>query len=153
MGHGNLLAASNEFWSLGPLASLNLLDGGVRRGREAEAKAEFSAASAQYRGLVLHAFQQVEDNLSLIQELGREGQQEMAAADAAKQSETLATNRYNEGVVSYLEVVTAQTAALKAQRTAELVRTRQLQASVDLIRALGGGWRAAAQDQPQVSAR
>ncbi|MDQ7994626.1 MAG: efflux transporter outer membrane subunit [Luteibacter sp.] len=153
VGHGNLLAASNQFWSLGPLVSLNLLDGGARRGREAEAKAEFVAASAQYRGLVLHAFQQVEDNLSLLQELGREGQQETAAADAAKQSETLATNRYNEGVVSYLEVVTAQTAALKAERTAELVRTRQVQASVDLIRALGGGWHTAAQDQPQVSSR
>lgn len=149
VGHGDLLAASNQFWSLGPLVSLNLLDGGLRRGRESEAKAEFTAASAQYRGLVLRAFQQIEDNLSLLQELGREGQQENAAADAAKASETLATNRYNEGVVSYLEVVTAQTAALKAERTAELVRTRQLQASVDLIRALGGGWNANAPDTPQ----
>jgi len=140
VGHGSLLAASNQFWSLGPLASMNLFDGGLRRGREAEAKAEFATASAQFRSVVLHAFQQVEDNLSLLQELGRESQQETAAAMAARQSQTLATNRYNQGVVSYLEVVTAQTAALNAERTAELVHTRQLQASVDLIRALGGGW-------------
>lgn len=140
VGHGRLLSATNQFWSLGPLASFNLFDGGLRRGREAEARAEFASASAQYRHVVLHAFQQVEDNLTLLQELGRESEQEGAAAEAAKQSQTLATNRYNEGVVSYLEVVTAQTAALQAERTAEQVHTRQLQASVDLIRALGGGW-------------
>jgi NodT family efflux transporter outer membrane factor (OMF) lipoprotein len=140
VGHDGLLAAGNQFWSLGPTASLDLLDGGLRRGREAGARAEFAAASAAYRGVVLQAFRQVEDNLSLLQALGREGKQEKAAADATKESQVLATHRYNEGVVSYLEVVTAQAAALKAERTAELVRTRQLQASVDLIGALGGGW-------------
>jgi NodT family efflux transporter outer membrane factor (OMF) lipoprotein len=148
LGHGDLLAAGNRFWSLGPSVSLAFLDGGRRRGREDEAKAEFAAASAQYRGVVLRAFQQVEDNLSLLRALGREGEQENAAAAAARESQTLATHRYNEGVVSYLEVVTAQAAALKAERTAELVRTRRLQASVDLIRALGGGW---SDDQPPCS--
>lgn len=140
VGHGDLLAASNQFWSLGPSASLSLLDGGLRRGREAEARAEFAAASSQYRAVVLDAFRQVEDNLSLLQALGREGAQEEAAADAAKDSETLANHRYDEGVISYLEVVTAQASALKAERAAERVRIRQLQASVDLIRATGGGW-------------
>lgn len=140
VGHGDLLAAGNQFWTLGPSVSLDFLDGGLRRGREAEAKAEFAAASAHYRSVVLNAFRQVEDNLLLLRALGREGEQENAAAAAARQSQALATNRYNEGVVSYLEVVTAQATALNAERTAERVRTRQLQASVDLIRALGGGW-------------
>ncbi|WP_448098190.1 efflux transporter outer membrane subunit [Luteibacter yeojuensis] len=153
VGHGSLLAASNQFWSLGPLASLSLLDGGLRRGREAEARAEFAAASAQYRGVVLKAFRQVEDDLTLLQGLGREGKQQDEAADAARESQTLATNRYNEGVVSYLEVVTAQTAALTAERTAEQVRTRQLQASVDLIRALGGGWSEGASGTLQANVR
>ena len=140
VGNGSLLSTGNRFWALGPLASLPLFDGGLRRARVAQARAELDAASAQYRGVVLHAFQEVEDNLSLLEDLGREASQENAAADAAKESQTLATNRYMEGVVSYLDVVTAQTAALKAERTAEQVRTRQLQSSVDLIRALGGGW-------------
>ncbi|HEY9132117.1 MAG TPA: efflux transporter outer membrane subunit [Dyella sp.] len=146
VGQGNLLAAGNRFWALGPLASLSLFDGGLRRARVAQARAELDAASGQYRAVVLSAFQQVEDNLSLLQELGREAMQEDAAAAAANESQTLATNRYKEGVVSYLDVVSAQTTALQAERTAELVRTRRLQASVDLIRALGGGWEASAKD-------
>ena len=139
-GHGNLLSIGNRFWALGPLANLPLFDGGLRRARVAQARAELDEASAQYRGVVLAAFQQVEDNLSLLQELGREAEQEDAAASAANESQTLATHRYEEGVVNYLDVVTAQTVALQAKRNAEQVRTRRLQASVDLIRALGGGW-------------
>jgi NodT family efflux transporter outer membrane factor (OMF) lipoprotein len=139
-GHGNLLSTGNRFWALGPIASLNLFDGGLRRARLAQARAELDASSGQYRAVVLGAFQQVEDNLSLLQELGHEAEEEDAAAAAARESQTLATNRYKEGVVSYLDVVSAQTTALQAERTAELVRTRRLQASVDLIRALGGGW-------------
>lgn len=145
-GHGNLLSVGNRFWALGPIASLNLFDGGLRRARLAQARAELDASSGQYRAVVLNAFQQVEDNLSLLQELGHEAAQEDAAAAAAKESQALATNRYKGGVVSYLDVVSAQTTALQAERTAELVRTRRLQASVDLIRALGGGWSTAHPD-------
>ncbi|HEX7816297.1 efflux transporter outer membrane subunit [Dyella sp.] len=153
VGHGSFVAKGNRFWALGPLASLNLFDGGLRRARVAQAHAEFDAASAQYRAVVLTAFQQVEDNLSLLQELGQEAMQEDAAADAAKESQTLATNRYMEGVVSYLDVVSAQTSALQAERRAELVRTRRLQASVDLIRALGGGWQSPDDKGTEVSSR
>jgi multidrug efflux system outer membrane protein len=139
-GHGTLLTAGNRYWAVGPLAALSVFDAGLRRAREREARAVFDEASARYRGVVLGAFQQVEDNLSLLDELGREAQNEDDATSAAKQSQAIATNRYREGAVNYLDVVTAQTAALQAERLAEAVRTRRLQASVDLIRALGGGW-------------
>ncbi|WP_049623562.1 efflux transporter outer membrane subunit [Frateuria defendens] len=144
MGGGSLLTAGNRFWAVGPLAALNLFDGGLRRAQVREARAAFDEASAQYRSTVLGAFQQVEDNLSLLKNLGQEAEQEQAAADAATQSQTIATNRYREGAVSYLDVVTAQTVVLDAQRMTEAVRTRRLQASVDLIRAVGGGWSTAA---------
>ncbi|WP_243039888.1 efflux transporter outer membrane subunit [Dyella sedimenti] len=156
-GMGNLLSVGNRYWALGPDLTMPLFDGGLRRSKVQEAQANLDAASGQYRGIVLGAFQQVEDNLTLLQQLGMEAHQEDDAASAARDSQTIATNRYREGAVNYLDVVSAQTAALQAERSAEQVRTRRLQASVDLIRALGGGWDAsqlpaadmAAADGPQ----
>jgi multidrug efflux system outer membrane protein len=139
-GMGNLLSMGNRFWSLGPLATLNLFDAGLRRAQLRQAHAEFDEASANYRQTVLTAFRQVEDNLVLLRDLGTEADQEGQAMVAAQKTLSIATNRYREGIVNYLEVVTAQTAALSAQRSAEMIRTRRLQASVDLVRALGGGW-------------
>lgn len=139
-GMGNLLSVGNRFWALGPLATLNIFDAGLRRAQLREARAEFAEASSDYRQTVLDAFREVEDDLVLLRDLGIEAQQEDQAFDAAQQTLKIATNRYREGIVNYLDVVTAQTAALTAQRNAETIRTRRLQASVDLIRALGGGW-------------
>ncbi|WP_225737149.1 efflux transporter outer membrane subunit [Dyella acidiphila] len=139
-GFGNLLGIGNRFWSLGPLATLNLFDAGLRRAQLRQAHAEFDEASADYRQVVLAAFRDVEDNLVLLRDLGVEADQEDQAVVAAQKTQSIATNRYREGIVNYLDVVTAQTAALSAQRDAQTLRTRRLQASVDLIRALGGGW-------------
>jgi len=72
--------------------------------------------------------------------LQQEAQDEQAAADAAQHTQALAMNSYQAGAVSYLDVVTAQTATLQAQMTLQTVQTRQLQASVGLVTALGGGW-------------
>ncbi|GGA25762.1 efflux transporter outer membrane subunit [Dyella nitratireducens] len=139
-GMGSLLSVGNRFWAVGPLATLNIFDAGLRRAQLGEAHAVFDETSANYRQIVLVAFRQVEDDLALLQQLGIEARQEDQAYAAAQQTLNIATNRYREGIVNYLEVVTAQTAALSAQRNAETIRTRRLQASVDLIRALGGGW-------------
>jgi NodT family efflux transporter outer membrane factor (OMF) lipoprotein len=139
-GLGNLLAIGNRFWALGPLATLDLFDGGLRRAKVREAHAEFAEASADYRQTVLGAFREVEDDLVLLRDLGVEADQEDQAVQAAQKTQSIANNRYREGIVNYLEVVTAQTAALSAKRSEETIRTRRLQASVDLIRALGGGW-------------
>jgi NodT family efflux transporter outer membrane factor (OMF) lipoprotein len=130
----------NDYWSIGPSVSLPLFEGGRLRAQLREARAEFDQATASYRGTVLSAFQEIDDNLALLHWLQDEEEHEQQAATAAQQTLTMSMNLYRNGAASYLDVVTAQTALLIAQRAALALQTRQLQASVGLIRALGGGW-------------
>ncbi len=139
-GVGNLLSAGNRYWALGPLVNLPIFDGGRLDAQEQQARAEFEEASAQYRSHVLRAVREVEDNLAQLRDLQQEAQDEQAAVNAAQHTQTLAMNSYQAGAVNYLDVVTAQTAALQAQRQLQALQTRQLQASVGLMAALGGGW-------------
>ncbi len=134
------LTAPNLFWAIGPNALLTILDGGRRRAIEAQAEASFKVAGAQYRSAVLHAFQEVEDNLTLLSALTEESKQINEAVADSRRALDIAMNRYREGIASYLEVVTAQTAAQQVELEELNLRRRRLQASVNLIRALGGGW-------------
>ena len=139
-GGADWLSAPNSFWSIGPRAFLTLFDAGRREARVEQARAALDEAGDRYRATALAAFQQVEDNLALMHLLGEEAKSEDAAVASAQRTLNLALDRYRNGAVSYLEVVESQTAALQAQRTSLGLRDRQLQASVGLIRALGGGW-------------
>jgi len=105
-----------------------------------EARDAYEQQVANYRQTVLAAFQDVEDNLAAIRILDQESAQENLAVAAAERSLAISTNRYKGGVTTYLEVLTAQTAQLSDQRTQADIATRQFVASVQLIRALGGGW-------------
>lgn len=142
-GVGNLLATGNRYWALGPLVNLPIFDGGRLSANERQAHAEFEEAAAHYRGQVLRAVREVEDNLGQLRDLRQEALDQQAAVNAALHTQTLAMNSYQAGAVSYLDVVTAQTAALQAQRGLQAVQTRELQASVGLLVALGGGESAA----------
>jgi outer membrane protein TolC len=106
----------------------------------ASAEASLDEAGQRYRSVVLGAFQQVEDQLSLLSEYGEAARSDALAAAAAQRALTLATTRYEQGAVSYLDVVTAQTTHLQALRSSLDLSTRQRRAAVQLVRALGGGW-------------
>jgi NodT family efflux transporter outer membrane factor (OMF) lipoprotein len=136
----DLLGAPSSFWTIGPTLGLYLLDGGKRRAQLNSAKEATSEAGARYRSVVLASFRQVEDDLSLLADLGTATNQQQDAANAADTSVNLSLARYRRGAVSYLDVVEAQSAALQSERSVIALRTRQMDANVDLIRALGGGW-------------
>jgi len=135
-----LFSLPNRFWSLGPSLLATVFDGGRRRAAVAEAEANYDATVAAYRQSVLTAFQSVEDNLAAVRILAEEATQQAAATAAAERSLALTRNRYQAGIATYLEVITAENAAFVNQRNAVDLRVRQMTASVNLIRALGGGW-------------
>jgi NodT family efflux transporter outer membrane factor (OMF) lipoprotein len=136
----NLLSAPSSYWGIGPNVLLSVFDGGLRRAQVREARAEFDASAANYRGTVIAAFQQVEDSLSNLNHYNDAAREEKAALDAAQRSLNLSMALYVQGAADYLTVVTAQTALLQAKQQALNLDTLQLRASVDLVRALGGGW-------------
>jgi NodT family efflux transporter outer membrane factor (OMF) lipoprotein len=136
----DLLSEPSSFWAIGTNALLTVFDGGLRRAQVAQARAEFDASAANYRGTVVSAFQQVEDSLATLDHYHDAALEEKAAVDAAQRTLDLSMTLYVKGATDYLTVVTSQTAVLQSQLEALNLDTLQLRASVDLIRALGGGW-------------
>jgi len=134
------LSAPSAFWAIGPSALLSVFDGGLRRAQVAQARAGFDASAANYRGVVVGAFQQVEDSLATLNHYHDASIEEKAAVDAAQRTMNLSMALYTQGATDYLTVVVSQTALLQDQLEALNLDTLQLRASVDLIRALGGGW-------------
>lgn len=138
----NLLSAANTLNSVGPTVTLPLFDWGLRQAQLEAAKAAYAEATARYRAAILRAVKEVEDNLSALRWLAEEARQTNAAAVAARKAADMSMALYRDGAASYLDVVTAQNAALDAERAAIALRARQLDANVALMLALGGGWSA-----------
>jgi multidrug efflux system outer membrane protein len=136
----NLASLPNSLWSVGAGAMLPLFEGGLRRAELQRSWSEYAQTRDGYRSTVLASFQEVEDGLSLTQRLATEVAQQREASDEATQALNISTMLYEDGLDNYLSVAVAQVTALAA-RTAEVqLLTRQMQAAVSLIRALGGGW-------------
>lgn len=141
---GNLLSLPNRFWSFGPALAATLFDGGARRAQVEQANAAYDGTVAAYRQTVLTGFQEVEDNLAALRILEAEAVVQDDALQLSRRSVALTNNQYKAGIVTYLNVIQVQATALSNERAALDVLNRRLAASVLLIKALGGGWTAAA---------
>ncbi|MEP6939191.1 MAG: efflux transporter outer membrane subunit [Rudaea sp.] len=135
-----LLEAPSRYWSIGPRLAEVLFDGGARRAQGAQARAGYDAAAANYRQVALAAFQNVEDNLSALRILEQEAIAQDDAVKSAERALAISINQYRAGTVSYLNVVTASATAFSNERNAIQILGNRLEDSVQLIKALGGGW-------------
>jgi NodT family efflux transporter outer membrane factor (OMF) lipoprotein len=137
---GSLFNASNQVWSLGVSAAEIVFEGGLRPAQVAAARAAYDGVVANYRQVVLTAFQGVEDQLSTLRILAEQAKVEADAVAAARRAVDIALNEYRAGTESYTTVVTAQATLLADQETALTVQQDRLVASATLIQNLGGGW-------------
>ncbi|TLZ47178.1 MAG: efflux transporter outer membrane subunit [Gammaproteobacteria bacterium] len=134
------ISAPNRFWSVGPQALMTLFDAGAHAAQSAAAHAAYDEQVANYRGTVLTAFQEVEDGLAALRQLQRESVSQAAAVTATQGALDQANLRYKGGLVSYLEVVSTENAALAARLAAVDIGIRRTNAAVLLVKALGGDW-------------
>ncbi|MGD0261236.1 MAG: efflux transporter outer membrane subunit [Verrucomicrobiota bacterium] len=132
----------SRVWSVGPSLSLPLFTGGRNRAQLAAARAAYDAAVANYRQTVLSAFQDVEDQLAAQRLLAQQSEKESVALNSARRTLDISMTKYKGGVITYLDVVIAQSAALALEQTVVQLAEQRLAASVSLIKALGAGWTA-----------
>jgi NodT family efflux transporter outer membrane factor (OMF) lipoprotein len=145
-----LLQGPSALWSVGPSALFTVFDGGRRHAANDQAKAAYDSTVASYRETVLSAFKDVEDNLAAVRVLQEEAGVQAKAVEAAQRSLALSNTRYEGGVTNYLEVITAENAALSDEVTAVNILGRRMASAVLLVEALGGGWdRSSLPDRPE----
>jgi multidrug efflux system outer membrane protein len=149
---GDVFKWSARSWGIGALLSLPILDGGRREAGVASASAQLEGAAAAYRGQVLTAFREVEDQLASLRLLAQQTRAQDRAVSAATLATRMSEARYRSGLTSQLDLLDARRSELRNRRQALGVRAAQYQSTVRLIRALGGGWDAAP-DAAVVAAR
>jgi len=145
---GTLFNWPSRFWAVGPSLTLPLFDAGQRNANLRSARASYEETVARYRQTVLTAFAEVEDNLAAQRLLVEQYQRELAAWESARKQLVIAENRYRGGLVSYLSVVTAQTAALEHERAVARLRGQRAVATVALIKSLGGSFAVSSEKRP-----
>ena len=136
-----LFSSAGNSWSIGANVTQTLFDAGATQGRVSAARAAYDGSVASYRQTVLTALQQVEDAIAAVRVLQSEEQLRLQASREADQAETIANNQYQAGTVDYTTLVVAQATALSARTSAVQTTFLRLQSTINLISALGGGWR------------
>ncbi|HWO35203.1 MAG TPA: efflux transporter outer membrane subunit [Candidatus Acidoferrum sp.] len=134
------LTSPSRYWSFGPTASETVFDGGLRKSTMAQFMANYNSDVANYKQVVLTAFEQTEDNLAALRLLTQEIEQEQETVASAQRFVDVASVRYKTGLDPYLNVFTAQAILLANQQTLITLRAQQMTSSVQLIESLGGGW-------------
>jgi multidrug efflux system outer membrane protein len=137
---GMLFESSSRLWSIAPSISFPIFEGGRNRANLDAAKARYEQSVASYRGQVLNAFREVEDSLSDLTTIGAQIEAVNRALVSARDTTTLANERYQRGLTSYLDVVDAQRIALQAERQETQLRGQRAISTILLAKALGGGW-------------
>ncbi len=138
-----LLNAESGFWAIGADVAEDIFTGGARRAQVQFSQAGYDATVANYRGTVLNAFREVQDNITGLQVLDSARQSQDDAVASARRQLEIANSRYVGGLVNYLDVVSAQQNLLNNEQEAAIIRGQRLVTSVLLVKALGGGWDAA----------
>ena len=146
---GTLLDWQSRFWSVGPSIHFPIFEGGRNQANLKAAKARYEQSIAAYRGSVLNAFREVEDSLSDLSTLAAQSEAVNRALVSARTTATLADERYQRGLTSYLDVVDAQRAALQAERAEVQLAGQRAVSTILLAKALGGGWQRP--DAPEVA--
>lgn len=141
---GHLFQWSNRSWAVGPLLSLPIFSGGASMANVRRSRAAYDEAVATYRETVLEAFQNVEDALSRLKTVSAQIASQRIAEKAARTAEKLSSLRYDDGDIGYLEAITAKQNALSVERQGIQLARARMTDTVQLIRALGGGWGAQA---------
>jgi NodT family efflux transporter outer membrane factor (OMF) lipoprotein len=134
------ITSPSRYWSVGPIASETIFDGGLRKSTMAQYTALYNADVAGYKQTVLVAFQQTEDDLASLRLLTQQIEQQQETVASAQRYFDVATARYTTGLDPYLNIFTAQATLLASQQTMITLRVQQMTSSVQLIEALGGGW-------------
>jgi multidrug efflux system outer membrane protein len=131
---------SGRVWSIGPSLSLPIFTGGRNLANYRRSQSAYDESVARYRQQILVAFGEVENSLAGIRHLGNQAAAQDRAVANARRAAELATERYRAGIVSYFEVVDANREALQSERGRAQLTGQRLNASVQLVKALGGGW-------------
>ncbi|MGJ0523053.1 efflux transporter outer membrane subunit [Burkholderia gladioli] len=135
-----LFSLPSRVWTVGPQLAATLFDAGLRSAQTEAARATYDQNVAEYRAAVLSAFQDVEDNLASLRILEQEIVVQRQAVDSAQRALDIVTNQYKAGTVDYVSVLTAQTTAFNAEQQLVVLNGNRMVSSVNLVKALGGGW-------------